>query len=82
VSSIGQCNTSCSLLAFEPPGYGGSSFGHQAEDNSSASELFTAVLRREIEHFLGPLGRRQHDLSTAPLSTDKSQQMFLTTPHA
>jgi TetR/AcrR family transcriptional repressor of mexJK operon len=26
------------------------------------AELFTAVLRRQIEHFLGPLGRRQHDL--------------------
>jgi TetR/AcrR family transcriptional regulator, mexJK operon transcriptional repressor len=26
------------------------------------AELFTAVLRRQIEHFLGPLGRQQHDL--------------------
>jgi TetR/AcrR family transcriptional regulator, mexJK operon transcriptional repressor len=33
------------------------------------SELFTAVLRREIEHFLAPLGRRQHDLEGTDAET-------------
>jgi TetR/AcrR family transcriptional repressor of mexJK operon len=33
------------------------------------SELFTAVLRRRIEDFLAPLGRRQHDLEGADVET-------------
>jgi TetR/AcrR family transcriptional repressor of mexJK operon len=33
------------------------------------SELFTAVLGRLIEHFLAPLGRRQHDLEGTDAET-------------
>ena len=33
------------------------------------AELFTAVLRRRIEHFLAPLGRRQHDLEGTDAET-------------
>jgi len=33
------------------------------------AELFTAVLRRLIEHFLTPLGRRQHDLEGTDAET-------------
>ena len=33
------------------------------------AELFTAVLRREIEHFLAPLGRPQHDLEGTDAET-------------
>ena len=33
------------------------------------SELFSAVLRRQIEHFLAPLGRRQHDLEGTDAET-------------
>jgi AcrR family transcriptional regulator len=33
------------------------------------SELFTAVLRRRIKHFIGPLGRGQHDLEGTDAET-------------
>ena len=33
------------------------------------AELFTAVLRRLIEHFLAPLGRRQHELKGTDAET-------------
>ena len=33
------------------------------------AELFTAVLRRLIEHFVAPLGRRQHDLEGTDAET-------------
>jgi AcrR family transcriptional regulator len=33
------------------------------------AELFTAVLRRLIEHFLAPLGRQQHDLEGTDAET-------------
>jgi len=33
------------------------------------AELFTAVLRRLIEHLLAPLGRRQHDLEGTDAKT-------------
>jgi AcrR family transcriptional regulator len=33
------------------------------------AELFTAVLKRRIEHFLAPLGRRQHDLEGTDAET-------------